>query len=110
VPKKADAIVIGSGALGGSVAYQLRRAGYRTALLDRHAIPRQTSSRAAEPQLTHSISTPQPLLDNAGTYPDIGPASPSGPSGVKPDKTRGGFSHLQLTTSMVGKRSPLWWQ
>jgi glycine/D-amino acid oxidase-like deaminating enzyme len=47
VPKKADAIVIGSGALGGSVAYQLSRAGYRTALLDRHAIASQTSPRAA---------------------------------------------------------------
>jgi len=45
--KRADAIVIGSGALGGSVAWQLSRAGYRTLLIDRHAIASQTSPRAA---------------------------------------------------------------
>ena len=45
--KTADAIVIGSGALGGSVAWQLSRAGYRTLLIDRHAIASQTSPRAA---------------------------------------------------------------
>ena len=45
--KQVDAIVIGAGALGGSVAYQLCRAGYRTLLLDRHAIASQTSPRAA---------------------------------------------------------------
>ena len=45
--KAADAIVIGSGALGGSVAYLLGRAGYRTLLIDRHAIASQTSPRAA---------------------------------------------------------------
>jgi glycine/D-amino acid oxidase-like deaminating enzyme len=44
---QADAIVIGSGALGGSVAYLLCRAGYRTLLIDRHAIGSQTSPRAA---------------------------------------------------------------
>jgi glycine/D-amino acid oxidase-like deaminating enzyme len=43
----ADAIVIGSGALGGSVAYHLRRAGYSTLLLDRHDMASQTSPRAA---------------------------------------------------------------
>jgi glycine/D-amino acid oxidase-like deaminating enzyme len=43
----ADVIVIGSGALGGSVAYQLCRAGYRTLLIDRHGIASQTSPRAA---------------------------------------------------------------
>ena len=42
-----DAIVIGSGALGGSVAWHLSRAGYRTALLDARAIGSQTSPRAA---------------------------------------------------------------
>ena len=42
-----DAIVIGSGALGGSVAYHLCRAGRRTLLIDRHAIASQTSPRAA---------------------------------------------------------------
>lgn len=45
--KIADAIVIGSGALGGSVAYQLARDGYRVCLLDRHAIASQTSPRGA---------------------------------------------------------------
>lgn len=45
--KTADAIVIGSGALGGSAALHLARAGYRTFLLDRHAIASQTSPRAA---------------------------------------------------------------
>jgi len=44
-----DAIVIGSGALGGSVAYHLCRAGRRTLLIDRHAIASQTSPRAAGP-------------------------------------------------------------
>jgi glycine/D-amino acid oxidase-like deaminating enzyme len=47
VTRTADAIVIGAGALGGSVAYHLRRAGYRTALIDAHAIASQTSPRAA---------------------------------------------------------------
>jgi glycine/D-amino acid oxidase-like deaminating enzyme len=45
--QQADAIVIGAGALGGGVAYRLCRAGYRTILLDRHAIASQTSPRAA---------------------------------------------------------------
>ena len=45
--RQADAIVIGAGALGGSVAYLLCRAGYRTLLIDRHAIASQTSPRAA---------------------------------------------------------------
>ncbi len=42
-----DAVVIGSGALGGSAAYHLCRAGYRTVLVERHAIASQTSPRAA---------------------------------------------------------------
>jgi glycine/D-amino acid oxidase-like deaminating enzyme len=45
--KTADAIVIGAGALGGSIAWWLARSGYRTLLLDRHAIASQTSPRAA---------------------------------------------------------------
>jgi glycine/D-amino acid oxidase-like deaminating enzyme len=45
--KTADVIVIGAVALGGSVAWWLSRAGYRTLLLDRHAIASQTSPRAA---------------------------------------------------------------
>ena len=42
-----DAVVIGSGALGGSTAWHLSRVGRRVALLDRHAIGSQTSPRAA---------------------------------------------------------------
>jgi glycine/D-amino acid oxidase-like deaminating enzyme len=45
--RSTDAIVIGSGALGGSIAYHLSKAGYRTLLIDRHAIASQTSPRAA---------------------------------------------------------------
>jgi glycine/D-amino acid oxidase-like deaminating enzyme len=45
--KTPDAIVIGSGALGGSVGYQLARAGYRTLVIDARAIASQTSPRAA---------------------------------------------------------------
>ena len=47
VTARADAIVIGAGALGGSVAYRLCQGGYRTLLIDRHAIASQTSPRAA---------------------------------------------------------------
>ncbi len=43
----ADAVVIGAGALGGSVAYRLAQDGRRTVLIDRHAIASQTSPRAA---------------------------------------------------------------
>lgn len=44
----ADAIVIGSGAFGSSVAFHLLQRGIReVALLDRHAIGSQTSPRAA---------------------------------------------------------------
>jgi glycine/D-amino acid oxidase-like deaminating enzyme len=45
--KTPDAIVIGSGALGGSVAYRLALAGYRTLVIDARAIGSQTSPRAA---------------------------------------------------------------
>ena len=47
VTQTTDAVVIGSGALGGSMAYHLSRAGHRTVLIDRHAIASQTSPRAA---------------------------------------------------------------
>jgi glycine/D-amino acid oxidase-like deaminating enzyme len=47
VTQTADAVVIGSGALGGSTAYNLCRDGYRTILIDRRAIASQTSPRAA---------------------------------------------------------------
>ncbi|MCB8876770.1 NAD(P)/FAD-dependent oxidoreductase [Acidisoma silvae] len=45
--ERADAVVIGSGALGGSLAYLLSRTGRRVLLLDRHGIASQTSPRAA---------------------------------------------------------------
>jgi glycine/D-amino acid oxidase-like deaminating enzyme len=44
---EADAVVIGSGALGASIAYHLSRLGQRVALLERHALVSQTSPRAA---------------------------------------------------------------
>jgi len=43
----ADCVVIGSGALGSSVAFHLARAGRSVALLDKHALGSQTSPRAA---------------------------------------------------------------
>jgi glycine/D-amino acid oxidase-like deaminating enzyme len=46
--QKAEAVVIGSGALGSSVAFHLVKAGLGTvALVDRHAMASQTSPRAA---------------------------------------------------------------
>lgn len=45
--ERADAVVIGSGALGGAVAWHLAAAGMRVALLDGHEIASQTSPRAA---------------------------------------------------------------
>jgi glycine/D-amino acid oxidase-like deaminating enzyme len=44
---KRDAVVIGSGAFGASVADHLAQRGWTVALLDRHAIASQTSPRAA---------------------------------------------------------------
>src|SRR5262245_17307187 len=43
----ADAVVVGSGAFGSSVAYHLARHGLRVALLDRSRLASQTSPRAA---------------------------------------------------------------
>lgn len=45
--READAVVIGSGALGASAAYHLARAGRRVALVERHELVSQTSPRAA---------------------------------------------------------------
>lgn len=55
---KADAVVIGAGAFGASVAYYLARHGKQVALLDAHEVVTQTSPRAAG--LTQQIrSDPQ---------------------------------------------------
>ena len=43
----ADAVVIGSGGFGASIAYNLARRGWSVALLDRYAMASQTSPRAA---------------------------------------------------------------
>ena len=43
----AECVVIGSGALGASVAFHLAKAGKQVALLDQHALGSQTSPRAA---------------------------------------------------------------
>ncbi len=45
--ERADAVVIGSGALGGAMAWHLATAGMHVALLDQHEIGSQTSPRAA---------------------------------------------------------------
>jgi glycine/D-amino acid oxidase-like deaminating enzyme len=52
---EADAVVIGAGAFGASIAFHLARRGRRVALLERHAIASQTSPRAAG--LTQQIRT-----------------------------------------------------
>jgi glycine/D-amino acid oxidase-like deaminating enzyme len=57
----ADAVVIGAGAFGASVAYHLARRGQRVALLDAHEVVTQTSPRAAG--LTQQIRT-DPLMTN----------------------------------------------
>jgi len=56
---RADAVVIGAGAFGASVAFHLARRGQKVALLERHAIASQTSPRAAG--LTQQIRT-DPLM------------------------------------------------
>jgi 4-methylaminobutanoate oxidase (formaldehyde-forming) len=46
--QEAEAVVIGSGALGSSVAFHLAKAGFApVALVDKHEIASQTSPRAA---------------------------------------------------------------
>ncbi len=57
--RDADAVVIGSGALGASVAFHLAKLGRRVALLDRFDIASQTSPRAAG--LTQQIR-PDPVM------------------------------------------------
>src|SRR5499427_5608194 len=55
----ADAVVVGSGAFGSSVAYHLARHGLRVALLDRSRLASQTSPRAAG--LTSQVRATQAL-------------------------------------------------
>jgi glycine/D-amino acid oxidase-like deaminating enzyme len=45
--RQVDAVVIGAGAFGASIAFHLAKRGKRVALLERHAIVSQTSPRAA---------------------------------------------------------------
>ena len=44
---EADAVVIGAGAFGASIAFHLAKKGRRVALVERHAVASQTSPRAA---------------------------------------------------------------
>ena len=62
--EQADAIVIGSGALGASTAFHLLKAGLaKVALLDQHAIGSQTSPRAAG--LTQQVRDSEVMTDLA---------------------------------------------
>jgi glycine/D-amino acid oxidase-like deaminating enzyme len=47
IPERVDAVVIGAGALGGSTAFHLAKAGLSVALLDKADLASQTSPRAA---------------------------------------------------------------
>lgn len=47
IPKRADAVVIGAGALGASTAFYLAKSGLSVALLDKAELASQTSPRAA---------------------------------------------------------------
>ena len=47
LPREADVIVVGAGALGTSVAYHLAARGRRVVLVDKFAAASQTSPRAA---------------------------------------------------------------
>ena len=47
VPERADAIVIGAGALGAATAFHLAKAGLSVALLDKAELASQSSPRAA---------------------------------------------------------------
>jgi 4-methylaminobutanoate oxidase (formaldehyde-forming) len=47
VIRQADAVVVGAGAFGASIAFHLAKRGSRVALLERHAVVSQTSPRAA---------------------------------------------------------------
>src|SRR5215471_10097213 len=44
---EADAVVIGAGAFGASIAYHLAKRGRRVALIERYGVASQTSPRAA---------------------------------------------------------------
>src|ERR1700749_4482619 len=47
IPERADAVVIGAGALGAATAFHLAKAGLSVALLDRAELASQSSPRAA---------------------------------------------------------------
>ena len=47
IPERADAVVIGAGALGASTAFHLAKAGLSVALLDKAELASQSSPRAA---------------------------------------------------------------
>jgi glycine/D-amino acid oxidase-like deaminating enzyme len=51
----AECVVIGSGALGSSIAFHLARSGKRVALVDKHALGSQTSPRAAGRRRWHAV-------------------------------------------------------
>src|SRR5689334_13852239 len=57
--QQADAVVIGAGAFGASIAFHLAQRGQRVALLDKAEIASQTSPRAAG--LTQQIR-PEPVM------------------------------------------------
>jgi 4-methylaminobutanoate oxidase (formaldehyde-forming) len=59
----ADAVVIGAGAFGASLAFHLARRGQRVVVLERHAIASQTSPRAAG--LTQQIRSDAVMTDLA---------------------------------------------
>src|SRR2546428_6637671 len=84
----ADAVVVGSGAFGASVAYHLARRGVRVAVLERSGLASQTSPRAAgltsqvraTPQLTklaqRAVTKLAAFTDETGQPPPFPPRGP----------------------------------
>jgi len=52
VIREAEAVVIGAGAFGASIAFHLAKRGRHAALLERHAVASQTSPQAAGQSLS----------------------------------------------------------